>query len=482
MKKLVSMLLAASVAAGVCLSFTGCSPKAQGDTQVFTRSKETIRVGIISDLQLTAQGGSDTYDASFEKGLQFLKAKDVDMIINAGDYTDTALEEAYQNYKRIFDAVYPENERPITSYIMGNHDYWLPQLVDCWEIPFKGKMQKRFMAYTGETSPWTHKVVNGYHFIGLSPENGNMDGSAYDGKLEWAEAQIQLAIEQNPENPVFVISHAPPAGTVYMSETESAENLHKLFKKYPQVISLSGHSHAPLLEDRSIWQGEYTAINTQCLSYMCFEGGMLYEGDGDRYIEENPMCMIMEIGQGQVQIDRYSVLDGVKRGDTWTIRTPIDPANFQYTDAHRETQAKAPVFEQTPAFQVSFGELHSADNSNGKELLLTFNAAKHERYVYGYRVVLRNSAGKALRFENGKDENDNPLYREDLTFVSDFYLGYDKMSPVVTLHFNSRTKEIPDGTYTAVVTAYDSFGRESAPETVAFTISDENVTTAPGVS
>jgi hypothetical protein len=59
-------------------------------------------------------------------------------------------------------------------FIMGNHDYWLSDFVKCWEIPFKGKMRRRMEKYTGE-SPWSHKVLNGYHFIGLSPVNGSME-------------------------------------------------------------------------------------------------------------------------------------------------------------------------------------------------------------------------------------------------------------------------------------------------------------------
>ncbi|MCC8016575.1 MAG: metallophosphoesterase [Clostridiales bacterium] len=143
---------------------------------------DTLKIGILSDLQLEPKGESDKYDESFRKTLEFFKANDVQMIINIGDYTDTALKKSYENYQRIYQSVYGENSNIIPSFILGNHDYWLPNFVDCWEIPFKSKMISRFEKYTGEISPWTHKVVNGYHFIAVSPDNGKMDDEAYSKK------------------------------------------------------------------------------------------------------------------------------------------------------------------------------------------------------------------------------------------------------------------------------------------------------------
>ena len=105
--------------------------------------------------------------------------------------------------------------------------------------------------YTGE-SPWSHKVLNGYHFIGLSPVNGSMKDDAYEGKLEWAEEEIQKAIAAAPDRPVFVITHNNPKDTVYTSDDYGDSKLDALFAKYPQVISISGHTHASILDERSI--------------------------------------------------------------------------------------------------------------------------------------------------------------------------------------------------------------------------------------
>ena len=166
--KLISLALAGLLCAGM----GGCSPKPIQEEK--TVDTQVLRVGIISDTQLAPKGGSDVYDSYLKGALELLKQKEIHMLIHAGDYTDVGLADAYQNFKDIYEGVYPGNSSPMKLFIMGNHDYWLSDFVKCWEIPFKGKMRRRMEKYTGE-SPWSHKVLNGYHFIGLSPVNGSME-------------------------------------------------------------------------------------------------------------------------------------------------------------------------------------------------------------------------------------------------------------------------------------------------------------------
>ena len=45
------------------------------------------------------------------------------------------------------------------------------------------------------------------------------------------------------------------------------KELTDILEKYPQVVDFAGHSHFPMNDPRSIWQGDYTALNTGTLSY-----------------------------------------------------------------------------------------------------------------------------------------------------------------------------------------------------------------------
>lgn len=442
-----SLLLAGILCAGM----GGCSPKPTQEEK--TVQTEVLRVGIISDTQLAEKGGSDAYDGYLKSALALLKEKDIHMLIHAGDYTDVGLADAYQNFKDLYESVYPAGSGPMKLFIMGNHDYWLSDFVKCWEIPFKGKMRRRMEKYTGE-SPWSHKVLNGYHFIGLSPVNGSQEDDAYTGKLEWAEEEIKKAIAASPDKPVFVVTHNNPKNTVYTSDDYGDAKLDALFAKYPQVVSISGHTHASILDERSISQTSYTAINTQSLSYTDFQQGALLEEPGD--IEANPMCMVMEIESGRITIRRYGVLDGQEQKEPWVLPLPLEHATFPYTQQARAQQRKAPVWPQ---------EGKAAFVKEGSRHFLTFPAASHEDFVHSYRVTLTDAGGKTVSFGEGEAQ------KEALVYISDFYAGIGKMSKQVRLDLADALKTVPKGRYTATIYAQESFGKESAPLTCPVTVS-----------
>lgn len=455
MKKVIAIIVAVVLVLGVGLgAYFGIPPKESKTEELNTKSGN-LRVGIMSDNQLAPKGGSDTYDAYFKKGLEFFKNQNVDMLINVGDYTDTATRKAYENYKEIFESVYPEDQRPLTSFIMGNHDYWLPMFNKCWEIPTPPKMQRRFVKYTGESSPWTHKIVNGYHFIGCSPVNGDMHDAAYTKRLNWLEDQIKTAIKADPNKPVFVMTHNNPADTVYLSSTDGCKNLNELFKNYPQVVSISGHTHAPLMDERSIWQGGYTAINTQCLSYQCFENADLtqqVEGDA-AFDETNPMAMIMEIKDGKVTIQRYSILDGKTQKEPWVLDT-VDASKFTYTDEKRRAASAAPTWtDNTPV---------TASKENGS-LTLKFTAASHADVVEAYQLEFVDAQGKKVTFYKDAEKKENG--KDHLICISDYISGKDKMQKTVTIKLGDLAKQIPAGKYTVNVYARESFGKLSAAKT-----------------
>ena len=66
------------------------------------------------------------------------------------------------------------------------------------------------------------------------PEPGQRqhEDDAYEGKLEWAEEEIQKAIAAAPSRPVFVITHNNPKDTVYTSDDYGDSKLDALFAKY----------------------------------------------------------------------------------------------------------------------------------------------------------------------------------------------------------------------------------------------------------
>ena len=162
-------------------------------------------------------------------------------------------------------------EQPVKLSIMGNHDYWLPMFNECFEIPSPAKLQRRYNKHTGEPVN-SHNIINGYHFICW----GSLDGS-YDkcnNNTDKVRAELDKAVKDDPNKPIFVISHLNPQDTAYGSDDWGNADINTVLKDYPQVISLSGHSHYSLIDERSIWQGDYTAftilsLNTASLTEVC---------------------------------------------------------------------------------------------------------------------------------------------------------------------------------------------------------------------
>ena len=457
MKKIVSVVLAAAVVSSLVL-LSGCQSSKSAEIQTYTVDKSTLKIGILSDLQLAPEGGSDVYDQSFQSALEFFKSQNVDMLINVGDYTDVGNEESYKNYKRIYDSVYG-GEDIISSYILGNHDYWLQNFVDCWEIPFKGKMRSRFEKYTVNDNPWTHKVVNGFHFIAVSPDKGGMDDSAYSDKtLEWAKEQIELAIEQSPDKPVFVLTHHPPKGSLIMSQTDGCENLDKLFSQYEQVVSISGHTHAPLMDETSIVQDNYTAINTQCVSYICYAGCDLTQDDGS-FIEDNPMVMILELSDSQAVFHRYSALTGEEQKEPWVLSLPLSKVSFAYNYDTRKSQSTAPVWES--GFDCSIGTVEGEEGTKLDEI--TFTAAQHPDAVAYYDIQLVDGAGNPVSFKINEEET-----KDTLRVGSDYILPAENRSSTVNVIFPAEYTKDLSGEYTLQVTPLDCY--ENAGETVSATV------------
>lgn len=175
-----------------------------------------LRVAVISDLQLPDTRDNTTHQyESFEKTLTMLKEKGMDALIIGGDFTNVGSKNAWGTFKEIYDKVMADSEQPIPLYILGNHDYWLDYFAVSHEIPTPAKMMKRFTEYTGEL-PYSHKVINGYHFVCWSSSDGSHDKSYTNEK--WIRGELDKAVAESPEKPIFVITHINPLETVYGSD------------------------------------------------------------------------------------------------------------------------------------------------------------------------------------------------------------------------------------------------------------------------
>ena len=446
-------------------------PEEMQTVNLTTHKEGTLRVGIISDTQLppTAKlekenGGK--YKEHLKRALELLKTQNIDVLLHVGDVGDMCSKYSYETYKEVFESVFSdEGSRPYQLSIMGNHDTWFN--TDWDTTPAKHKLFKRVM----DTNPNRHVVLNGFHFILASPDGtGNNEGYSQTMR-DWIKQELATAKEQTPEGyPIFLVTHHNIPDTAYGSSDWGAEYIRQAVDGYDQVVSISGHSHYSILDERSIDQNRITAFTTQSLAYIDMErnmynafSGFSYDSKAKKTVfdpsscyssspamnEDNPMCLIMDVTSKDTTIQRWNVLAGKeeKADQRWTLTYPMNQGNFTYRYADRAAKAGVPEFPQNA--------------------VLTYNPAisSYEQMPDGSTPTLQGVTFPAATVANStvnsytlKLKNKTTGMEYSYTTYSDYYLGEDRHSDTVSLGLDPT---LPSGMYQATVYANESFGNRS---------------------
>lgn len=439
--------------------------------KIETQKAGTLRMGVISDTQLPPskkleeeQGG--LYRENLKKAFELLKEQNVDAVLHAGDIGDMCSRYAYETYLSVFHEVFPdENTRPYEFRIMGNHDTWFD--TDWSTTPAKHKLYKSVF----KENPSRHLSINGFHFICASPDNtGNADGYSQTMR-DWMKARLAVAKEQTRAgNPIFLLTHHNIPNTVYGGSDWGAEQVRQAVAGYDQVVSISGHSHFSILDERSIDQNQLTAFTTQSLSYVDMERNMfnafkgLYDDEGtvkynptSSYASaparesEKPMCLIMNITDKETIIERWNIVDKVeeKADSRWRLTYPLERGNFSYRYEDRAAKSVAPEFPANASITCD-SSIPSTCEVGGKTPVLPglrFPAATNPDLVNLYLYELTNvQTGKTYAYKT----------------YSDYYLGLQSMAEQVAWAIDPT---LPSGKYMVKVYACESFGKRSEPLT-----------------
>jgi hypothetical protein len=241
-------------------------------------------------------------------------------------------------------------------------------------------------------------------------------------------------------DPIFVITHIPPMKTVYGSEGMwGSYGIFEAIKNYPEVICISGHSHYSLRNIKSIWQGNFTVINTQSLSYTDLDD--FYKNA--RYVREDSMKndsmgLIAYLNDKNIIFERVEFSTEEIEEEKWKIDFPINISNFIYSFDKRNKNVK-PIFSDKNEIQIEKIKINNAFKN-----YIVFNAASHEDYVYTYKIALKN-----------KDINREYFY------YSDYYKN--KRLRKERLKFEL-SDNISRGKYDVKIYAIDSFDNISEPK------------------
>ena len=415
---------------------------------------KTLKVGIISDSQIIPSNKESDkflqiFSVHLKNTLEILKTQKIQSLIFAGDLTDSGTEYAYNELLHIFKSVYKnEEEKPIFNFIMGNHDYWTSYMESGKFSPKSGNIEEMQLLFYNhlKEKPFSHKVINGYHFINWGCENGSMDDP--NQNVEWAETQIKIALEDSKIKPIFVTTHFNAKDTIYGSDSYCAKSLRELFNKYQNIIHFSGHSHFSLIDERSIWQKEFTSIQTQSISYIELEGGFqhgIYPCDeyGDIQIAgKNYMGLIMDVKEQSCKIQRISFENGKFYGDPWTVDIPIDKNNFKYTFEKRIKERNLPIFN----FETEEDKkiIFEKDDKIKSGCAIKFKAAFHDNFIQKYKIIFKNKENNEIK---------------EMFFATDFYLLPEDRKKIMRYSFDKNW--LKKGEYLIKIYGIESFGKES---------------------
>ena len=334
-------------------------------------NKTIIKLGIISDFQLNDK--KNNYERNLKKTLEKMKSENVDAILMAGDIVDTGYQEEYDKYKSILNSVYTDsNTKPYIFEIMGNHEYYTTKKR---KIGYDLEKNIKIFRENFDKYPFYHTKINQFHFIFWSMQN-------YDNKFEykihtdWIEKHIKLAEDdlKNKGDPIFIITHAPAKFTVYGSEEESGTSqAFDIFKKYENVFVISGHSHRSLRHERSIWQQEFTAINTQSIAYAALSYNYTNSSDIVDKSADSYMGFIANLYEEKIEIKRYYFHVDTQM-EPWIVPFPLKKENFNYTVDQRKMDFGVPY--------IWNNNIELTKTSNGYQV--KFYHAFHNLAIHSY--------------------------------------------------------------------------------------------------
>ena len=253
--------------------------------------KPNLTFGVVSDIHVKiakdGKGMRPTRDCkAFVHALEWFRGQRVDAVMVAGDLADTGLVPELEAVAAAWRSVFPDNKgaggaRVEPVIITGNHDW------DAWDYDgfvfvkelYPDEAERdRMMIYKDLKGNWERimqepyvpifrKDVKGYSFVGAHWQNERCHPkceTAFRHVPQWFE---EHGAELDPNKPFFFAQHAHLQNTVYGPWAwghDSGETTAALMK-YPNAVAFSGHSHYPLTDERSIWQGGFTSVGTASL-------------------------------------------------------------------------------------------------------------------------------------------------------------------------------------------------------------------------
>lgn len=362
-----------------------------------------LKIAVMSDIQGMPQA-EDAGMRNLERALDVFAPLKPDVVVNAGDINDQGNDvEAVRYYKARCDA---RLGRLPHVACLGNHEIGFLHKENVG-VRTRDVCLADFNAVFGDApTAVVRKVIGGFDFISLAV--ASTSGYAAED-LASLKAALDAAVARDARRPIFVVTHFHPLDTVNSSGSAAHDSgLRALLNGYPQAVNLSGHTHNPLQDPRSIWQGEFTVVDTSTLCYGCVEMKPAAANQIScliPYGHESVGCLFLEVFADRMVIRRYSVRGRreIEPERRWSFALPYDPKRATYSFAARAAAEKVPDFgsEAEPTLWYDYGYVY-----------LMFEAVRPRGSVFGYRVELVEKDGATKSYFQLSDYYRLPSFRQ----------------------------------------------------------------------
>lgn len=389
------------------------------------------RIGLITDTHVGPTLGSCS---RVRAAFTLFKSKGVEMVINCGDIADRHYPQGYRFYRQTVNEVYPEPaSRPKEVFVYAWHD-----LIDHkkalgkWDpVAAYDNVRKLLEA---PNPPFCDFTWKGLPFVVATQNVGTKGFPSWEDY----EKTVERVCAANPGKPVFVCDHLPPAGTTFHSREWGSDKCRLLLNRFPQVVSLSGHVHGTLANERQIWQGEFTAVNIGCLNTW---GGFASGSTPPRQAKPNFGAIVMDVFADRLVLHRHDVRDGSETDQPWIVPLPFSPSSAPYVPARAAARVK-----RLPAFNAG---AKVAVTPEGEDFKVQFDdATTPQAFMYRIQCERKNARGEWESFSQDDVFSEFWKAKADRTGT---------ISHVLASGFFS-----PRGTYRVAVRPLDFFYRAGA--------------------
>lgn len=339
-----------------------------------------LRFLVLSDIHLDdgpcveSERSEKAITKAYELAQKSESYKNLDALVVVGDFATSGSEIQMKKFKAILDKTINLKKTKVILSI-ASHEYHCEGGVEV--------ATKRFKNIFG-CEPDNHVVINGYHFVSISPSSScDFD----ENKQAWMKNELASAVKNaGRKQPIFVFQHPHVTNTVYGSIYWGDDALIPAYMNYPQIVDFSGHSHAPVNDPRSVYQNHFSCFGTGTLSYFELDEFDKDTGTKPEHDENAAQMLIVEADKNnRVRVYPYDLITDNFFPYVWKIDVPSDPSTFLYTDKRYKTDVK-PYFDNNTNVKIK--------DISSDSCKIEFDQAKiDEDYVDFYDLIVKDNIG-----------------------------------------------------------------------------------------